>query len=604
MVRRRDFLSVPAALAASPAAAQAQRPNILWITCEDMSPTLGCYGDTYAVSPNLDRLAQRSLRYLHVWSNAPVCAPARTSIISGMYPPSTGSEHMRSLTRLAPGQKMFPQILRENGYYTSNNAKEDYNLEHTGKVWDESSNKAHWRNRAAGQPFFSVFNFLITHESQVRRRPHTLVHDPAKVRIPAYHPDAPEVRHDWAQYYDNITEMDKMAARALSELEQDRLAQDTIVFFYSDHGAGMPRSKRWPYDSGLHVPLLVHIPEKFRRLAPREYRAGGTTDRLVSFVDLAPTALSLAGIRKTGYHQGHSFLGSFAEPEQPYVYGFRGRMDERYDMVRSVRDKRYVYVRNYMPHRIYGQHIAYLFEMPTARKWQELYKAGKLGEAQRKFWEAKPPEELYDLQTDRDEVNNLAGSAGHRKILERMRKAQQDLARKIRDTGFLPENEIHARSKGSTPYEMGHDPARYPAERVMAMAETATSLPRNTDVLLKGLLDPDSAVRYWAAVGLLMAGRADALEAALRDPAPAVRIVAAEAQQHVETLLELSDQNKHGLYTAMQALNSLEMVGAKAKGFEARIRSLPRTSDSVDPRMRANPGNLIDRILENLKAAS
>src|SRR5262245_11526482 len=295
--RGRVLAALAAALMVAAASARAvpqtQQPNILWLTCEDMSPHLGSYGDRYATSPNLDRFAAGALRYTAVWSNAPVCAPARTTIISGLYPPSTGSEHMRSMTRLPAEMEMYPQFLRRAGYYCTNNSKEDYNLEKPGQVWDDSSNQAHWKNRRAGQPFFAVFNFLITHESQIRTRPHKFVHDPAGVLIPAYHPDTPEVRQDWAQNYDNITEMDRQFAARLKELEDAGLADDTIVFFYADHGSGMPRSKRWPYDSGLHVPLLIHIPKKFQSLAPKDYKPGGTTERLVSFVDLAPTLLSL-----------------------------------------------------------------------------------------------------------------------------------------------------------------------------------------------------------------------------------------------------------------------------------------------------------------------
>ena len=259
-VTRRSFTAL-LCTAAALKAAEPPRPNILWITCEDIGPELATYGDRYSVTPNLDRLAARSVKYSNVWSNAPVCAPARTTIISGLYPPSTGSEHMRSMTHLPPNMKMFPCYLREAGYYTTNNDKEDYNLEHTGKVWDDSSKRGHWRNRTPGQPFFSVFNIMTTHESKIFGGPHKLAHDPAEVRVPAYHPDTPEVRKDWARYYDNITTMDREAAVLLKQLEDDGLADDTIVFFYGDHGAGMPRSKRFPYNSGLRVPMIVHVPE-------------------------------------------------------------------------------------------------------------------------------------------------------------------------------------------------------------------------------------------------------------------------------------------------------------------------------------------------------
>jgi uncharacterized sulfatase len=256
------------------AAMAAERPNVLWITSEDNGPHLGCYGDSYATTPNLDRLASKGMIYLRAWSNGPVCAASRTAIISGMYPPSTGSEHMRSQVRMPAGMRMYPQLLREAGYYCTNNSKEDYNLDKPGQVWDESSAKAHWKNRPPGKPFFAIFNHTMTHESQIRSRPYAAVHDPAKVRVPAYHPDTPEVRQDWAQYYDRLTEMDAAAARNLKELEEAGLAEDTVVFYYGDHGPGMPRCKRWPYNSGLQVPLIVYVPPKFKDLASRDYAAG------------------------------------------------------------------------------------------------------------------------------------------------------------------------------------------------------------------------------------------------------------------------------------------------------------------------------------------
>jgi len=599
-------------------ASQKPRPNILWITCEDIGPHLGAYGDKYANTPNLDRLATRGVIYRNAWSTAPVCAPARTAIISGMYPTCTGSEHMRSMTRLPAGMKMYPQYLREAGYYATNNSKEDYNLEKPGAVWDESSAKAHWRNRKPGQPFFAIFNFTITHESQIRSRPHTLVHDPAKVRLPAYHPDTPEVRHDWAQYHDNITTMDRQAGEVLRQLEQDGFADNTIIFFYGDHGSGMPRNKRWPYDSGLHVPLIVHIPESYRRLAPKDFVPGGQTDRLVGFVDLAPTVLSLAGIQPPAHMQGHSFLGEFQAPEQPYAFGFRGRMDERYDMVRSVRDKRYIYIRNYMPHKVYGQYIAYMFETPTTRTWKDLYDKGKLAPPKTRFWETKPPEELYDLEKDPDEVNNLANSAGHQAVLERFRKVQREHALRIRDVGFLPEDEIHSRSKGVTPYEMGHDDRHYPMQKIMAAADLASSLkPGASADLVKALQDSDSGVRYWGAMGILMRGAeavkaaAPPLRQALADASPSVRVIAAEAlgrygdqedlRKALPVLLELAPADKNGVYVSMLAMNALDSLDGKARQARDTIKALPTVDPKADPRMKAYVGNLVSKTLQDLE---
>ncbi len=277
------------------------RPNIVWITSEDHGPHMGCYGDQYATTPHVDGLAARGLLYTRAWSNAPVCAPARTTLISGLYATSTGGQHMRSMVPFPAGKQMFPQILRAAGYYCTNNSKEDYNLTQPGKVWDESSRKAHWKNRSAGQPFFAVFNSTKSHESQIRRRPHSPVHEPAKVRVPPYHPDTPEVRRDWAQYYDVVSLADADAGQHLAELEQAGLTDNTIVFYFADHGSGMPRNKRWPFNLGLQVPLVVHIPEKFKALRPADYAPGGKTDRLVSFVDFAPRcSVSLVSNHRIG----------------------------------------------------------------------------------------------------------------------------------------------------------------------------------------------------------------------------------------------------------------------------------------------------------------
>ncbi len=606
-MRRRELLTLPAA-AATLAAQSLERPNILWLTCEDTGPQLGCYGDKYAVTPNLDALAGRALRYLHAWSNAPVCAPARTTLISGLYPPSTGAEHMRSMTRLPEGMKMFPCYLREAGYYCTNNSKEDYNLAHTGKVWDASSPKAHYNQRAAGQPFFAVFNNTITHESQIRTRPHKQVSDPAEVRVPAYHPDTPEVRQDWAQYYDNIRTMDTWVGKHLKDLADAGLADSTIVFFYGDHGSGMPRSKRWPYNSGLHVPLLVHIPEKFKHLRPPDYQAGGTSDRLVSFVDLAPTVLSLAGAPAQPFHQGFAFAGTRTAAPQPFIYGFRGRMDERVDLVRSVRDKQYVYLRQYMPHRIYGQHVNYMFETPTTRVWKKRNDDGKATPAQQAFWKTKPVEELYDLTVDREEVRNLAGSPQHKAVLERMRKAQRGLAERVRDVGFLPEGEIHERAgKDGAPYDMGHDPRRYAFARVMDAADLASRGGRPS------LTDADSAVRYWAVHGYLLRQEADAAlrKAVESDSSPYVRAVAAEAlgrygkqpgdaEVAVKALMELASADKHGVFVSILALNGLDALDAKAASVKSAVANLPREAPGAPERFRNYLPRLIEKTLADL----
>jgi arylsulfatase A-like enzyme len=602
-------------LALASAAAAADRPNVLWITSEDMGPNLGCYGDTYATTPNLDRLAARGLRYRVAWSNAPVCAPARTALISGLYPSSTGAEHMRSLVPMPAGMKMYPQYLREASYYCTNNSKEDYNLAKPGKVWDESSRTAHYKNRKSGQPFFAVFNLLVSHESQIRTRPHKQVHDPAKVRLPSYHPDTPEVRRDWAQYYDKVTQMDAQAGKLLDELAASGLADDTVVFYYADHGCGMPRHKRSACNSGLLVPFIVHFPDKYKHLAPPEYAPGGSTDRPISFVDVAPSLLSLVGVKPPPAMQGEAFLGKYAAAPRRYLHGLRGRMDERIDLVRSVRDARYVYVRNYLPHLPHGQHVAYMFETPTTRVWKRLFDEGKLNAAQSAYWRPKAPEELYDLQADPDEVKNLATSPQHKDLLARLRAVQREQVLKVRDIGLLPEDEIHRRSRGSTPYDYGHDRAKYPLERILSAAELASSLGAgDVPALRKLLADEDSAVRYWAAMGLLMRGAKavgearDDLLKRLEDESPSVRVAAAEAlarsggdeglRKALPVLLAHAAPDRNGPYTAIQALNAIDAVGEWAAGIKEGVRKLPLKN--LPPPQRAS--SLIPRLVEHILA--
>jgi uncharacterized sulfatase len=553
--------------------------------------------------------------YTNMWSNAPVCAPARSSIIAGVYPTSMGAQHMRSLVGMPPGMKMYPQFLREAGYYCTNNSKEDYNIEKPGEVWDDSSTEAHFRNRPEGRPFFAIFNLTMTHESQIRKRPHTPVHDPARVRVPAYHPDTPEVRQDWAQYYDKMTEMDAQVAEILAQLREDGLAEDTIIFYYGDHGPGLPRSKRYPYNSGLLVPLIVYIPEKYSGLAPGDYRPGGSSARPVGFVDLAPTVLSLAGIEPPGYMQGQAFLGTYAQPPREFNFGFRGRMDERYDMTRSVRDDRYIYLRNYNPHKIYGQHIAYMFQTPTTQVWQRLYLEGQLKPPQTCFWETKPYEELYDLVVDPDETVNLIGKPEIGPVAERLRRALDQHLEEVRDIGFLAEPEFQKRSAGKTPWEMAREQGSYPFEEIKAAADLAASLMPGVDKQLRDWTrHADAGVRYWGAMGFLIRGKQavetnrETLHNLLGDDSEVVRIAAAEAlgrygtdrdaKEALEILLGYADPVENGVYLAMMAMNGIDYMDKRVGSARARIESLPDFDPAADERLH----NYILRLKEKTLA--
>ncbi len=614
---RAIVLLLAAVLSFAGSAYAADRPNILWITSEDNGPHLGCYGDAYAMTPHLDALAARGMIYRRAWSNWPVCAPARTALITGMYPSSTGSENMRSLVQLPASMRFFPELLRDAGYYCTNNAKEDYNLVDPGQAWDESSPRAHWRNRAAGQPFFAVFNAEISHESQLRaKRP--LVHDPTKVRVPPYHPDTPEVREDWARYYDNLTLMDERLGAVLREVEDAGLFEDTIVFYFGDHGSGMPRHKRAAQDSGLRVPLIVYVPERFQNLAPADYAAGGASDRLVSFVDFGPTVLSLAGVRAPDYMQGHAFAGSFAQPERQHLFGARGRMDARIDLVRTVTDGRFVYVRNYMPHLPHGQHLAYQMETATTRVWYELYTEGKLNSAQAYFWGPKAPEELYDLDADPDETMNLADDEASRATLSRLSDALDAHLHEIRDVGFVPEPELRALRDGDTPYDFGHDEERYPLDRVLETARMAASMrPDYEDDLAFRTRDLDATVRYWAALGLYMRGadagtpRLDVFRPLLTDASPVIRIVAAQALARygerddaaagMEIILRYADASRNEAILAAYALNALDYLDGTALPYIERIRALPTENLTAPQRYRSYVPRILEKTLADLE---
>lgn len=557
-------------IALHPAIAQ-DRPNILWIVSEDNTILLGSYGDSFATTPNLDQFAKESIRYKNAFSTAPVCAPSRNTLITGMYPPSLGTEHMRSTYPSPDFVKFFPKYLREAGYYTTNNAKKDYNTTDQPDAWDESSNKATYKNRKPGQPFFAVFNLNVSHESSLHEPLPALKHDPEKVPLPPYHPATPELKHDWAQYYDKLEEMDRQFGQLVQELKDEGLAENTIVFYYADNGGVLARSKRFMYESGLHVPLIVHLPPKYAHLAGQ--RQGSVSDRPVTFLDFAPTVLSLVDIKVPDYMQGGAFLGKQQKPEPQYAFGFRGRMDERIDLSRSVRDKKYRYIRNYLPNKIYGQYLEYLWRAPSVKSWEDLYKAGKLNAVQSRFWEPKPAEELFDVDADPHNIKNLADDPKYKKELERLRGANKQWIQSYKDVGFIPEAIIYELAKTTSLYDYARS-GSYQFEKIVATADLASS--RNaahTQQLVQALADADPSVRYWAATGLTVLKAAtakSALQKALQDPEPAVRIAAAEAlyvtgADKPGAIAALTDALKSdNPYARLQALNVLDLTGKDA----------------------------------------
>lgn len=517
----------------SSAAFAADRPNILWVVSEDNHTYLGCYGDARARTPTLDKLAREGVLYERCFA-MPVCAPSRFTLISGMYPTSCGpAEHMRASGRIPSWLQGFPALLRAAGYFTSNNAKTDYNSPVSIKdAWNAQGKTAHWRKRPeAAQPFFSVFNHEVTHESCLFPEQELPLDfqptDPATVRIPPYQPDTPEIRADWARYYDHMRLMDAQVAAKLKDLEKDGLAEDTIVFYYADNGGVLPRSKRFLQQSGTNVPLIVYYPPKWRHLAPAA--PGSRVREPVHFVDFAPTVLSLAGVKIPAYMEGHAFAGPAKARPNDYVFCTRDRMDTSYDMMRSAMDSRWLYIRNFRPDLPYVQPLEYMFKARGYQSWARLAEQGKLTPETARFWGRKPAEELYDMDHDPDSVKNLAADPAHRETLERMRAALRRHLVDTKDNGFLPEG------SALEGYDASHAEGAWPVDRAVATATLASDRdPANLPALIRALDDPSEPVRWWAAQGCTILGAAAApAEAKLRerldDPSGAVQVAAAEA---------------------------------------------------------------------------
>lgn len=615
-MQRRDFLKKSVAgavglgwaLQSTADESTTSRPNILWLSAEDICPMLGCYGDSYAHTPNLDRFATEGIRYTHAYAHAPVCSPARSGIITGVYPSTLGSHQHRSRITLPTDIRCFTEYLRKAGYYCSNNDKKDYNFREPPEAWDESSKNAHWRKRAPGQPFFSVFNFGICHESvlhkteaeldEVRKKWGVERHDPAKARIPAYHPDIPEFRDDWARYYDSLTALDAQIAERLRELEEDGLSDNTIVMFWGDNGTGIARGKRWLYDSGTHVPLIVRFPKSLQHLAPGT--PGFSEDRLVSFIDFASTILTLAGVSVPDYMQGRSFCGNGAGGAHEQLFFIRDRMDEACDSVRSVRNHRYRYIRNFYPHIPYDQYNEYLLKAKSALAWHRL--DGTLEGPPALFMkQEKPIEELYDSEADPDEVNNLAGLPEHEATLLDMRQRLNKWILKTRDLGLLPEAEMLKRAGDKPPMELGADTKAYDLPRILDTANLPLQGSSSILELVTRLKDPDSAVRHWAATGLAILKPDDAdskrtLKGALDDDSPSVRVSAAHAlcrigQYDVALPALARELDTQDTLVRVRALNVLSFQGEKAAPALEAVKAISNDSDQYVS--RAAQGALI-----------
>lgn len=519
------------------------RPNILWISAEDIGPQFGCYGDPHAITPNIDRLASQGTRYTNAYTTAGVCAPCRSGIITGMYQNSIGTHHMRCNSLLPSWLKPFPKALKESGYYCTNNSKTDYQFSKpsTNEIWDQSGSRAHWKNRKKDQPFFAVFNYTGCHESGIASESKYKSvtanltakerQDPNKIStLPPYYPDTPAVREDWKRNYELITAMDSWAGSLIKEIKDQGLYEETIIFFWSDHGVGLPRAKRWLYHSGTHVPLIVRIPGQL---------AGKVDHQLVSSIDFGPTVLNLAGIKVHDNLQGRAFLGKNLSAPRKYVFGARDRMDERYDIIRAVFDGRFRYIRNFEPLKPYYQYMntpekgATMREIRRAENESSLTVAGKLFSSSE-----KPVEELYDIKVDPHEINNLASDSKYLSKIKLMRNVMSNWQSTIGDIGLIPEAEIEIQEKQSgSRFEImnGKESDSNHIQQLVSVATKASEGISALDDLIRASTSNDPVIRYWAMTGIGNIGKNAGEVAkkisidAMKDDSPSVRIAAARA---------------------------------------------------------------------------
>ncbi|MEO1009771.1 MAG: sulfatase [Bacteroidota bacterium] len=571
-----------------------ERPNILWITIEDTSPRfIGAYGNTAARTPIIDQLALEGVRFTNAFSTETVCSPSRSTIITGVPTYKSGTGHHRSKYPVPGFIKGFPYYIKREGYYTSNNVKTDYNVANEKSfiktAWHESSTTAGWWNRDEGQPFFSVFNFTQSHQSRTMSMSYDWYvknvwdHLPDSVRfgdrdfeMPPIYKDSPEMRKQMARVYNAIALTDIRIGELLQKLEEDGLMDNTIVFFFADHGEGMPRGKTNGSDYGHRVPFIIRFPERYKHLSPWG-TSGLVTDELINFEDLAPTVLSLAGIPIPEHMKGRALMGDSRTPPMDYLVLSSDRTDNGPDMVRSVTDGRYIYSRNYMPFLPQQRYIRYLEISDIVRTMRRDFKENRLDSLQRSLFLERPAEYLFDLRKDPWETTNLTGSPEHKAVLDKMRNQLETRLKKARDILFLPEYELGEISRTTTPFQFRQDSKKYPFEKIHAAASLSGKRDKGTlNKQLDFLKNEYPIIRYWAVLGLQSQTSANirlaerSLKKAINDPYPPVSIYASALMyQHfkdrdaLEKLkLYCKNENAHLALLAINAVLYLEDKGA------------------------------------------
>ena len=482
----------------------AQQPNFVWIISEDNSiHYLDHFFPGGADTPNVKKMAKHGITYDNAFSNAPVCSVARSTLISGCYAPRIGTQYHRK-TSMAPmpeGVRMFPSYLRDKGYYTTNRSKTDYNAVPGKGVWHESSGKAHWRKRNAGQPFFHKASYATSHESSLHftdraMKSQPTKHDPDSVRLAPYHPDTPTFRYTHARYLDNLVKIDDIVGKVIDELEKDNLLEDTFVFYFGDHGGVLPRSKGYAYESGLHVPLVVRVPKNFSHLVKSE--SGHREKGFVEFVDFGPTILNLAGAEIPDGIDGRPFLGQGARTRN-YTFNYADRFDEKYDFVRWMRKGKYSYQRNFQPFNFDALQNDYRYRQLAFEEWRQLYQKGKLNAVQRQFFETRPAEALYDVEVDPHETRNLASDPSYTKVLDEMRELMSSELREINDLSFFPEP-IMLKEAMKNPVKYGKGKSDH-INKLVGIADLQLRPYKEVqDQIKEALISDDSWSRYWGCI--------------------------------------------------------------------------------------------------------
>lgn len=590
-----------------------ERPNVVWLVSEDNSiHFMKLFHEHGAETPRIAQLAAHGLIYDHAFSNAPVCSVARTTLATGCYGPRIGTQyHRRSVEVPMPdGVRMFPEYLRNAGYYTANNRKTDYNATAGKNVWDESSGKASWRARKEGQPFFYMESFAVCHESSLHFSPKIMASektstDPDSVFVAPYHPDTPTFRYTYARYYDRMMQMDQQIGNVVDELTKDGLLEDTFIFYFGDHGGVLPRGKGYAYESGLHVPLVVRVPDRWKHLVDAEI--GGRQQGFVSFVDFGPTVLNLAGVEVPSGVDGQPFLGEgvtqLEVDQRDEAFGYADRFDEKYDFVRTLRKGRFEYVRNYQPFNPDGLYNFYRYKMLAYQEWRELFDAGKLNDVQSHFFRARPAEQLFDIEADPHEVNDLSKNPEYADSLKTLRASLVAREKAMPDLSFYPESVLAEKAFGN-PVAFGQRMQDDIGKLVDIADLSLESFNTAKGRIAAALESADPMTRYWGLIVCSAHGAAaetfveKAKQIAENDEVILVRIRAAEflgllrAAEPQAVFAKALQESDSGIEAGL-ILNSVALLRDAKPGYD-----FPITAQMLKPSVRKNDS--VQRRLEYL----